>query len=144
MKIIVLIILAIVLAGAGAFFFLAQKSKAGAAPGLVDGALAPCPSSPNCVSSEPGTPVSHAVVALPAAAWEKIPDMLDRHGARLVEVREDYVAAEFSSKLMGYVDDVEFRKAADGVHVRSASRVGYGDMGANKKRVEALRAALAE
>jgi uncharacterized protein (DUF1499 family) len=45
---------------------------------------------------------------------------------------------------MGYVDDVEFRKAADGVHVRSASRVGYGDMGANKKRVEALRAALAE
>jgi uncharacterized protein (DUF1499 family) len=43
---------------------------------------------------------------------------------------------------MGYVDDVEFRKTETQVHVRSASRVGHSDMGANRKRVEALRAAI--
>ncbi len=144
MKIILAIIVAVILIGAGTFFFLAQKSKAGAAPGLVEGALAPCPSSPNCVSSEPATPESHAVAALPADSWAKLPDLIDRSGARLVDVREDYIAAEFSSKLMGYVDDVEFRKTEDAVHVRSASRVGHSDMGVNRKRVETLRAALAE
>lgn len=144
MKIIALIIIVVVLAGAGTFFFLAQKSKAGAAPGLVDGALAPCPASPNCVSSEPGTPESHAIAALPAASWDRLPDTIDGMGARLTDVRPDYIAAEFSSKLMGFVDDVEFRKTETQVHVRSASRVGHSDMGANRKRVEELRAALKE
>ena len=96
------------------------------------------------MSSEPATPESHAVAALPADSWAKLPDLIDRSGARLVDVREDYIAAEFSSKLMGYVDDVEFRKTEDAVHVRSASRVGHSDMGVNRKRVETLRAALAE
>jgi len=71
-----------------------------------------------------------------------LPDLILQHGGRLVEVGENYLAAEFSSKLMGYVDDVEFRKGDADVHVRSASRVGHSDMGANRKRVEALRAAI--
>jgi len=132
------------LVAVGAFFFLAQQSKAGSAIGLVDGVLAPCPASPNCVSSETGTPESHAIAALPASAWGRLPDAILAMGGRLVEVRGDYLAAEFSTKLMGYVDDVEFRKAEDTVHVRSASRVGHSDMGANRKRVEALRASLKE
>ncbi|PQA89263.1 DUF1499 domain-containing protein [Marinicaulis flavus] len=123
---------------------LALKSKSGASPGLVEGRLAPCPSSPNCVSSEAGAPESHKTAPLPLEAWDKIPDAIERQGGRIVDVREGYVAAEFSSPLMGFVDDVEFRKAETQVHIRSASRVGYGDMGANRKRVEKLRAALKE
>ncbi|GJL92203.1 DUF1499 domain-containing protein [Hyphococcus sp.] len=138
------IIAGLALAAAATFFFLAQKSKAGIAIGLVDGVLAPCPAAPNCVSSEAGTPESHAITALPASAWDRLPDIVLQSGGRLIEVRRDYLAAEFSTKLMGYVDDVEFRKAEDAVHVRSASRVGHSDFGVNRKRVEALRAALRE
>ncbi len=144
MKILMLIILGVALLGAAGFFFLAQKSKAGAAPGLISGALAPCPASPNCVSSEPATPDSHKAGALPASSWDRLPDLILESGGRLIEVRDDYLAAEFSTKLMGFVDDVEFRKASDAVHVRSASRVGHSDMGANRKRVEAFRTALTE
>jgi len=141
-KIIVFAVIGLALIAAAGFFFLAQKSKAGSPPGLVAGKLTPCPASPNCVSSEDGTPASHTVPALPAAEWDRLPDLILQHGGRLVEVGENYLAAEFSSKLMGYVDDVEFRKGDADVHVRSASRVGHSDMGANRKRVEALRAAI--
>jgi uncharacterized protein (DUF1499 family) len=46
---------------------------------------------------------------------------------------------------MKFVDDVEFwyDPAARVIQVRSASRVGEGDLGVNRKRIEALRAALA-
>lgn len=142
MKILALVLLALLIAGLGGFFFLAQKSKTGSPPGLADGRLAPCPSSPNCVSSEEGTDEGHRVAPLPLSAWERLPGAIEAAGGRVVEAGGDYIAAAFSSKLMGYVDDVEFRKGEAEVHVRSASRVGYGDMGANRKRVEALRAAL--
>lgn len=144
MKIVALIALALSIAAFVGLFFLAQKSKSGAPPGLANGALAPCPASPNCVSSEQDTPDSHRVDPLPLSVWEQLPDVIDQHGGVIVEVREDYLGAEFSSKVMGFVDDVEFRKDGEAVHVRSASRVGYGDRGVNRKRIETLRAALSE
>ena len=142
MKILGLAVLALLIVGAGALYLLAQKSKAGAPPGITDGALASCPSSPNCVSSEAGGNEAHRVTAFPLAVWDQLPDAIQKDGGRIVDVKPDYIAAEYSSKLLGFVDDVEFRKAADAVHVRSASRVGYGDGGVNRKRVEALRKAL--
>ncbi|WP_428408167.1 DUF1499 domain-containing protein [Hyphococcus sp.] len=144
MKLIAIIAAIVIVAGVLGFILLAQKSKSGAPPGLVDGALAPCPSSPNCVSSEPETPESHAVAPLPLSAWDRLPRLIEEKGGRVVALRNDYLGAVFSTPLMGFVDDVEFRLAEDAVHLRSASRVGYSDMGANRKRVEDLRAALAE
>ena len=49
--------------------------------------------------------------------------------------------AEFKSRFMGYVDDVEFLydELENISHVRSASRVGYTDLGANRRRVEKIR-----
>jgi uncharacterized protein (DUF1499 family) len=66
-------------------------------------------------------------------------------GAQLIEVRHDYLYAEFTSRLLGFVDDVEFWSPPDEkiIHVRSASRLGSGDMGVNRKRVEAIRARFA-
>ncbi|MGF1544985.1 MAG: DUF1499 domain-containing protein [Parvularculaceae bacterium] len=122
----------------GLFALLAQRSKAAAPPGLVDGALKPCPSSPNCVSSE----AAGSVAPLPLSAWSRLPSAIADLGGEVVMKEDDYLAATFASPLFGFVDDMEFRRADDRVHGRSASRVGHSDLGANARRVEALRRAL--
>ncbi len=121
---------------------LSYKSKSGSALGLMDGALAPCPSTPNCVSSEAGTPPSHLIEPLNAEHWDNLPAVITQSGGTIMSQTEDYIAAEFTTPLLRFVDDVEFRKADTAVHIRSASRVGKSDLGANAKRVEQLRAAL--
>jgi uncharacterized protein (DUF1499 family) len=65
-------------------------------------------------------------------------------GAKVVKSEPGYLYAQFTTRLMRYVDDVEFwfDPAANVIQVRSASRVGRGDLGVNRKRVEAVRAAL--
>jgi uncharacterized protein (DUF1499 family) len=65
-------------------------------------------------------------------------------GAKVMKSEPGYLYAQFTSKLMKYVDDVEFwfDPAANVIQVRSASRVGRGDLGVNRKRIEAVRAAL--
>jgi uncharacterized protein (DUF1499 family) len=65
-------------------------------------------------------------------------------GAKVVKSEPGYLYAQFTSRLMKFVDDVEFwfDPAANAIQVRSASRVGRGDMGVNRKRIEAVRAAL--
>lgn len=128
----------------GALFFLGQKSQNGAAPGIVDGTLAPCPSSPNCVVSEAHADDKHRVGPLPLSAWDKIENAVTTAGGAVTQKSDAYIASTFASKTFGFVDDVEFRKSDSEVHLRSASRVGYGDGGANRKRVEALRANLRE
>jgi uncharacterized protein (DUF1499 family) len=117
--------------------------------GLRDGRLAPCPASPNCVSSD-ARDAEHAVeplrLAQPAErAWRAIREAvaaLPRTG--FVTETGDYLHAECASALLGFVDDLELHlRPAEGiVAVRSASRLGYSDLGVNRKRVEELRAAL--
>jgi uncharacterized protein (DUF1499 family) len=69
----------------------------------------------------------------------------DLPGSQLIEQRDDYLYAQFTTPLMRFVDDVEFwfDPAAGVVHVRSASRVGHKDFGVNRARVENIRARLA-
>ena len=62
--------------------------------------------------------------------------------AAIISQEDNYLHATFTSKLFRFVDDVELLLDGDKVHVRSVSRVGYSDLGANRKRVEAIRAAL--
>ena len=66
-------------------------------------------------------------------------------GAKVVKSDPDYLYAQYTSPLMKFVDDVEFWYDPDAqvIQVRSASRIGKGDMGVNRKRIEAVRAALA-
>ena len=117
--------------------------------GVRDGRLAPCPASPNCVSSD-ARDAEHAVeplrLAQPAEkAWRNIREAVASlpRTAFVVET-EDYLHAECRSALLGFVDDLELHlRPAEGiVAVRSASRLGYSDLGVNRKRVEELRAAL--
>jgi uncharacterized protein (DUF1499 family) len=65
-------------------------------------------------------------------------------GAQVISAEGDYLYAQFTTPLMKYTDDTEFwfDRAAGVVQVRSASRLGQRDFAANRKRIEAIRAAL--
>jgi uncharacterized protein (DUF1499 family) len=64
----------------------------------------------------------------------------------LVEEDEAYLHYEFTSLVLRFVDDVEFLfdDESKTIHFRSASRTGYGDLGVNRKRMEQVRALVAE
>lgn len=111
--------------------------------GVRDGRLSPCPESPNCVSSFESDE-EHSIAALDATLAQIQQVVLALDEANIVEQSSDYMYVEFTSRLMGYVDDVEFLydSASNQTHVRSASRLGYSDLGANRKRIEAIRTQL--
>lgn len=115
--------------------------------GVADGRLSACPSSPNCVTSLP-TDALHQVAAFeivgdPGSAWRAAREaVLALPRTTLVIDDAGYLHAECTSALMRYVDDLELHLDGRVIQVRSASRVGYGDMGVNRERVENLRAAL--
>lgn len=114
--------------------------------GVSAGRLAPCPASPNCVSSEAATaeqrvePLRYDGDA--ARARVRLLEVLNgMERARIVQSTDDYVHAEFRSAVFGFVDDVEFYFSSPGaIQMRSASRTGYYDFGVNRERVEILRA----
>ena len=113
--------------------------------GLKDGRLAPCPNRPNCVVSQGGDKRHHidpiAYEGEKSAAMELIQQVVQGlAGIRIAAQTEDYLHVEFRSKMMGFVDDVEFFFPDTGIiHMRSASRVGYSDFGVNRKRLEKTR-----
>jgi uncharacterized protein (DUF1499 family) len=116
--------------------------------GVTDGQLKVCPSSPNCVSSQ-SRDAEHSIAAIatttPKATLDQIATLIEADAsAQIITRADDYINAEYTSDLMGFVDDVEFwADAATGkIEVRSASRLGESDLGVNRKRIEAIRAAL--
>ncbi|MDT8428666.1 MAG: DUF1499 domain-containing protein [Pseudomonadales bacterium] len=108
-----------------------------------DGRLAACPDSPNCVSSSDSRE-SHGIAPIQAPLTRIRAHLASLDNAQIITDQPEYLYVEFTSSLMGFVDDVEFLEstAGSGVQVRSASRVGYGDMGVNRKRIESIRAAV--
>ena len=112
--------------------------------GANDGKLAACPGTPNCVNSQSDDAQSK-IDALPGVSIAKIKQVVEEMtGTTIIEENDNYLYAEFKSKLMGYVDDVEFYldHANNAVQVRSASRLGKSDLGVNRKRVEEIRSKL--
>jgi uncharacterized protein (DUF1499 family) len=115
---------------------------------LSAGHLAPCPSSPNCVSSYE-TDAEHGMEAMEydgetAVAQAEILAIIEAMPkSTLITNEPGYIHAEFRSPTMNFVDDVEFYfdEEAGLIQFRSASRLGYGDMGANRKRMEEIQAA---
>ena len=113
--------------------------------GVKDSKLAACPSSPNCVNSQaddrqhgisPLTFSGDAVKAMGKLAG--VVAAIPR--TQVIQRRSDYLYVEFSTPFMGFVDDVEFYCDGKAIQVRSASRLGYSDLGVNRKRIEAIRA----
>jgi uncharacterized protein (DUF1499 family) len=120
--------------------------------GVKNGRLAPCPRSPNCVASQgDAADAAHYIAPIAfkgdaGAAWRALREtVVAAERVTVVNERDGYLRAEFATKFIGFVDDVEFLLDATArvVHVRSASRLGYRDFGVNRARIEALRARLA-
>ncbi|MCB0326805.1 MAG: DUF1499 domain-containing protein [Bdellovibrionales bacterium] len=116
-------------------------------PGIKHGKLLKCPNSPNCVStSELSTskkyvrplPFSHSAFALKDIIRSYF---RDQTAYTKVHEGEFYFHYEFRSKIFKFVDDVELLISPEDqiIHIRSASRVGYWDLGANRRRVSHIR-----
>ena len=124
--------------------------------GVFNGQLKPPAVTPNSVSSQaalyPEHPQRRFAQIAPLALIGDGPatlatiKALAQASARVTVVKSepDYLYLQYRSRLMNFVDDVEFwfDPAKQVVQVRSASRLGRGDMGANRARVESLRAEL--
>lgn len=123
--------------------------------GTAGGNLRPCPESPNCVETRDGADEAHRMDALTAsagpqgdgdtaaeAALDRVAAIIDDlPRARVTDRRGSYLAVEVRSRIFGFRDDVEFLvdEEAGVIHFRSASRLGYSDMGANRARMEEIR-----
>lgn len=112
--------------------------------GVKEGKLTACPGTPNCVSSQSNDAQSQ-IEPLPMVSIAEIKNVVQgMERTTIIEETDKYLYAEFKSKLMGYVDDVEFYLDSDAnvIQVRSASRLGKSDLGVNRKRVEEIRSKL--
>jgi len=118
--------------------------------GPVDGRLQPVRVHRTNAVSSTATTEYHRIEPLPggpdpAAGFARLRAWVAaRPEARIVEERPGYLYAEFTSRWMRFVDDVEFLldPASGLIHVRSASRLGRKDFGVNRARIEAARRAL--
>jgi uncharacterized protein (DUF1499 family) len=117
--------------------------------GAADGKLRPCPGSPNCVSTQAADEF-HRIDPLtfedsPDAAMARLKTaLLLQPRVKIVTATDTYLHAEFTTALLRFVDDVEFLIDPQHkvIHFRSASRLGYSDLGANRRRMEAIRRAF--
>jgi uncharacterized protein (DUF1499 family) len=122
--------------------------------GVHDGHLAPPKPTPNNVNSQidKSADTQHYIEPLRYSgdarkAWAALRQVIDgMPRAKVVTAEPNYLYVEFTSKLMGYVDDTEFYldEKAGVIQVRSASRLGRSDFGVNRQRIESIRARLAQ
>lgn len=107
--------------------------------------LDPCPSSPNCISSQAdASDAQHYMEAIDisgsaGSVLDAVEQVLGQAaGARVTNRSDDRVDAVFTTRIFRFKDDVTFAVDGDKLHFRSASRTGHSDLGANRKRLNAL------
>ena len=135
----------------GALAMMSLFSRKPSKLGAVDGRLSPCPASPNCVSTQ-ATDEEHRMEPIMFTgtsdeALQRVKDVVAQMPrTKIVTMEDNYFHAEFRSAIFRFVDDVEFMvdPEAQLIHFRSASRVGYSDMGVNRRRMEKIQAAFGE
>ncbi len=133
---------------AAGFILLLMSTPASSGEGVTQ--LAPCPDTPNCVSSQAGD-AGHSIAPLsfqgpPGPALDRLADIVQHMPRTTVTAQQDgYLHAEVRSRVFRFVDDLEFLLDAGQqlIHVRSAARTGYSDLGVNRRRVERIRKAFA-
>ena len=115
--------------------------------GVVDGRLADCPSSPICVSTQ-AEDADHQMEPIPFTgsadeAMQRVKDLIaEMPRTKIVTVDGNYLHVKFRSAFFRFVDDAEFLIDTEEhvIHFRSASRVGYSDLGMNRRRMEQIAA----
>ena len=119
--------------------------------GLKNNLLLSCPKSPNCVLSQASDP-KHQIDPIHFTSCVEIAKerlnqvILSMVDTRIITQNKVYWHVEFTTRWMRFVDDVEFYfpKSEALIHLRSASRSGYWDLGVNRKRVEKIRSRFEE
>jgi uncharacterized protein (DUF1499 family) len=114
--------------------------------GVTEDKLAPCPVTPNCVSSQ-SQDAGHLIEPLSyqgsgQEAIDRLAKIItSQPRTKIIKQESNYLYSEFSSQWMGFVDDVEFclNPSKNVLEVRSASRLGESDLNANRQRVETIR-----
>ncbi|MCW9025351.1 MAG: DUF1499 domain-containing protein [Gammaproteobacteria bacterium] len=127
------------------FIALSISSRKQPELGLLNNELRACPTSPNCICSEQPDnaayiePLLYTTTA--AAAWERIKQAIVETGGVITGEQDGYLHAYYRTPLMRYIDDVELRldESKQQIHIRSASRAGHSDLGANRQRVGQIR-----
>jgi uncharacterized protein (DUF1499 family) len=109
----------------------------------LDARFAPCPDTPNCVSSAEQNPSRAGAWKLampPDQAWEKLQEVVNSMPRTQIIVADGYyLHATCRSRLLRFVDDLELAITDEGqLAYRSASRLGYSDLGVNQRRLDAL------
>ena len=109
-----------------------------------EGQLKACGEAPNCVSSSSPREGKHFVAPFDSPnqdAWEKLIEKLPDSGLELKLRSGNYVHLTSTSEIFEFIDDIELFYDTEGrlIQFRSASRVGYSDMGANRARYEQIR-----
>ncbi len=121
--------------------------------GVTNGKLTGCPTTPNCVSSQVAAiDPDHTILPLQLTGDNpntiaKLKQVLQgMPNNKIVKETDSYLYTEFTSKLMGFVDDVEFYldNGSKTIQVRSASRLGESDLGVNRQRIEKIRVSFGE
>jgi uncharacterized protein (DUF1499 family) len=114
--------------------------------GAVNGHLADCPATPNCVCTQCTDPEHHMeplhFSGTSDEAMKRLKAVVTAMPrSKIVTADERYMHVEFTSRLFRFVDDVEFliEPEAKTIHSRSASRVGHSDLGVNRQRMETIR-----
>ena len=119
--------------------------------GLKNNLLLSCPKSPNCVLSQVSDakhkikPIYYATSV--EAAKERLNQViLSMDGTRIITQNEVYWHVEFTTRWLRFIDDVEFYfpESEALIHLRSASRSGYWDLGVNRKRTKGIRSRFEE
>ena len=114
--------------------------------GIVDRKLHPCPKSPNCVSTQAidekqkMEPINYSG-DLEDAKTKIISIINSLKRSKIITNEENYIHIEFRTATFRFVDDVEFLfdDKEKVIHFRSRARMGYSDMGVNRKRMEKVK-----
>lgn len=112
------------------------------------GTQAPCPPTPNCVSSQANGDQQHYIEPIAYQSpdtYAQITKILtaQKH-LKIIKATDNYIYAQATSRLMGFVDDLEFyfQPMEQIIHLRSASRLGESDLGVNRQRLEQIKLQL--
>jgi uncharacterized protein (DUF1499 family) len=118
--------------------------------GIREGQLSPCPNSPNCISSQSHNArnrVEPFVYSSQEESHKELKKILqNRNRITIISETENYIYAECKTALFRFVDDLEFYfdDTHKVIHIRSASRIGYSDLGVNRRRIEDIRTKFIE
>ncbi|TCP20958.1 uncharacterized protein (DUF1499 family) [Scopulibacillus darangshiensis] len=125
-----------------------DKDKKGIALGLQDGQLAPCPKTPNCVSTEHHDlnrkmlPMSYQNMSIDEAKKILLEVIHSMPRVEIKEQSDDYIHVVYRTLVFEFFHDAEFHfdSADKHIHYRSATRVGFADFGSNKRWLQSIYA----